>query len=93
MKKLLPHIKNRLENSKVKYLINEFHSGAIMVDIWINDKFFVIQIDGDTIGLCEVTEKTGLFDVIPDQSFKDISEFNQEFEKYFSNGDTTLPKM
>lgn len=84
MKKLLSDITSRLNDAKVKYEVHDFPSGAVMVDIWIRDKFFVIQIDGDVIGLSEVTEETGLFDIIPDKSYKDAREFIRDFEKIFS---------
>lgn len=83
MKKLLPDIVNRVGTAKVKYEVHNFDSGAIMVDIFIKDKLYVIQIDGDVIGLSEVTEETGLFDVIPDKSYKDAKEFSIDFEKIF----------
>jgi hypothetical protein len=83
MKEILPEIINRLENEKVKYEVHSFPSGAIMVDIFTDDKFYVIQIDKDEIGLSLNTEETGLFDIIPDKSFKRSDEFKIEFEKIF----------
>lgn len=83
MKKLLPEIIKKLDLAKVKYEVHNFDSGAIMVDIFINDRFYVIQIYGDEIGLSLNTEETGWFDIIPDQSFKDPSGFKVEFEKIF----------
>lgn len=83
MKKLLTDIINRIESEKVKYEVHNFDSGAIMVDIFIKDKFYVIQIDDDVIGLSEVTDETGMFDIIPDKSYKDEKEFNIDFEKTF----------
>ena len=56
-----------------------------MVDMWIKSNFYVIQIDGDTIGLSLVTEETTPFDIIPDQSFKDEISFKKAFENIFLN--------
>ncbi len=83
MKKFLPDIVIRVETAKVKYEVHNFDSGAIMVDIFLKDKFYVIQIDGTEIGLSEVTDETGPFDVIPDKSYKDVKEFYIDFEKIF----------
>ncbi len=83
MKKLLPDIINRLDLVKVKYEVHHFDSGALMVDIFINEKFYVIQIYGDEIGISLNTEETGMFDIIPDKSFKDSTLFYVEFEKIF----------
>ena len=83
MKRLLPDIINKLDLAKVKYEIHNFDSGAIMVDIFINDRYYVIQIYRDEIGLSLNTEETGFFDMIPDQSFKDPNGFKTAFEKIF----------
>jgi hypothetical protein len=85
MKRLLPDIINKLDLAKVMYEVHNFDSGAIMVDIFINVRFYVIQIYGDEIGLSLNTEETGWFDIIPDQSFKDPSEFKAAFEKIFDD--------
>jgi hypothetical protein len=83
MKTLLPYIIDKVEKSKTRYEVQSFDSGAMMIDIWIGDKWYVIQIDGDTIGLSLNTEETMLFDIIPNKSFEDASEFKIEFEKIF----------
>ena len=81
MRKLLPYIKTKLDQLKLKYEVHDFDSGAVMVDIYIEDKFYVIQIDGEEIGLSLNTEDTMLFDIIPDKTFKDADLFKTEFEK------------
>lgn len=85
MKKILPNIINKLEIEKVKYEVHSFDSGAVMVDIFIGDKFYVVQIYGDKIGLSIITNETMLFDINPDKSFKDTIEFKCEFEKIFES--------
>lgn len=84
MKKLLPYIVDRIEKSKVKYEVHSFDSGAVMIDIWIDNNFYVIQIDGDTIGISLVTEETTPFDIIPDKSFKDESAFKETLDSILS---------
>ena len=83
MKKVLTYIMNQLDLAKVRYEIHNFDSGAIMIDIWINERFYVVQMFGGEIGLSLVTENTG-FDNIPDKSFIDPNEFYKEFEKVFT---------
>jgi hypothetical protein len=80
MKDLLPYIVDKIEKYKFKHEIHSFDSGAVMVDIWIDECFYVIQIDRDTIGLSLVTNETTLFDIIPDNSFVNINEFKKAFE-------------
>lgn len=79
MKKLLPYIVETLKEWRIKHEVHTFDSGAVMVDIWIGDKTYVIQIDGSTIGLSMIEEGTISFDVIPDQTFEDVSAFVAAF--------------
>lgn len=51
-----------------------------MVDIWIGDKFYVIQLEKDLIGLSLVNDNPG-FDTIPAETFKNILHFKARFEK------------
>jgi hypothetical protein len=83
MKKLVPDIINKLNIENVKYEVHHFDSGAVMVDIYIKDKFYVIQIFGDEIGLSLNTDNTSWFDIIPKKSFKDAKEFQKVFEEIF----------
>jgi hypothetical protein len=55
----------------------------MMIDIWIADRFYVIQIHGDMIGLSLITKETPLFEMTPDYSFKDARKFKKAFEKIF----------
>jgi hypothetical protein len=80
MKGLLQYIIEKSETVGVKHKVYQFDSGAIMIDIWINNKFYAIEIYRDVIGLSEVTKETTPFDIIPDKSFKDPEEFKTAFE-------------
>ena len=84
MKDLLSYIVDKAETSKARYELHSFDSGAIMVDIWIDDNFYVIQIDGDIIGISLITQETISFDTIPDTTFRNASEFRTKFESIFS---------
>ncbi|WP_290711201.1 barstar family protein [Flavihumibacter sp. CACIAM 22H1] len=80
---LLPYIVGKIERLKLKHEVHSFDSGAIMVDFWVGQCFYVVQIDNDTIGISLVTEETTPFDVIPDYSFKNSKDFKTAFEKVF----------
>lgn len=56
MKELLPYIVERIERSKARYGVHSFDSGVLMIDIFIGDRFCVIQVYGDEIGLSRNTE-------------------------------------
>lgn len=82
MKSLIPWIIEKAGDHK--YEVTDFPSGAVMIDIWVGGRFFVIQIDGHTIGLSEVTDETGPFDIIPDQAFTNASAFQAAFLRMLS---------
>ena len=82
MDKVLEYVSGRLRQEELKHEIHKFDSGAVMVDIWKDDLFYVVQIEDKKIGLSLVTENTG-FDTIPDKSYNDIEEFSVDFEKIF----------
>lgn len=80
---LLPYIVDKIERLKLKHEVYSFDSGAIMVDFWVDQHLYVIQIDNDSIGISLITEETAPFDVIPDYSFKSSKDFKVAFEKIF----------
>lgn len=84
MTELLPYITDKVAEAEVKCEIHSFDSGCLMVDIWVDDRFYVIQIDGNMIGLSLVTKDTTPFDIIPDESFSDVNSFKKAFENIFS---------
>jgi uncharacterized protein (UPF0128 family) len=81
MTHLLPYITDKLEGLHLRHEIHRFDSGAIIVDIWIQDKFHVIQIEDKTIGISLITKDDSPFDTIPDISFSEEPEFKIAFEK------------
>jgi hypothetical protein len=82
MEKVLEHVSSRLKEEGLRHEIHKFDSGAVMVDIWKDNLFYVVQIDGKRIGLSLVTEDTG-FDTIPDKSYDTLDKFSIDFEKIF----------
>jgi hypothetical protein len=80
MDQVLEYISRRLKEKELKHEIHTFYSGAVMVDIWKDHLFYVVEIDGKRIGLSLVTEDTG-FDIIPDESYQTSEEFTLAFEK------------
>lgn len=83
MRKLLPYIVDTLTKNKTLHKVHSFDSGAVMIDIWLDhDFFYVIQIDGNVIGISLVTDDTG-FDSKPKHVFQDDRSFQKYFEKIF----------
>ncbi len=84
MKRLLLYIVDTVTEAKVKYKIHSFESGSVKIDIRIDDNFCVIQIEGNIIGFIMVRKDTTPFNIISDQSFRDVSSFKKAFENIFS---------
>ncbi len=68
IQKLFRHTIELLKRMSIKHEHTSFPSGAIMLDIWHNNKFYVIQFD-DYIGFSEVNSDNLGFDTIPDEKF------------------------
>jgi hypothetical protein len=81
--KLLPYITHKVELAGFKYELHTFNSGALMVDIWAEERFYVLHIEQDVIGISLITEETIGFDNIPDCIFRDTESVKKEFEKIF----------
>ncbi|WP_259017171.1 hypothetical protein [Emticicia fluvialis] len=65
----------------IKHEFTSFDSGAIMLDIWHNEKFYVIQFDVDGyIGVSEVNNDNMGFDTIPDEKFYDEIKYKNKLE-------------
>ncbi|PSK89817.1 hypothetical protein [Taibaiella chishuiensis] len=83
---LVAYIVNRLQQAQLRHEVEHFPSGAVMIDIWIGDRFYVVQLDGTRMGLSEVTGETSPFDVLPDQVFEDQDRFKAALEKIILPG-------
>jgi hypothetical protein len=64
----------------VKYEIHEFNSGAVIIDIWHNSFFYVVQIDKSYVGFSKVDNETVGFDTLPDSKFFRMEEFVNKLE-------------
>ncbi len=65
-----------LKSKGIKHEIHEFPSGCIMIDIWFDDEFYVVQIEKSFAGFSHVTTEADGFSIIPDFRFTDLGTFN-----------------
>ncbi|MDP3494281.1 MAG: hypothetical protein Q8R82_14305 [Hyphomonadaceae bacterium] len=79
---IIKYVVNILEQKSIKYDIHNFDSGAVMVDIWYKNLWYVIQIDDDSIGLSK-NDDNPAFTSKPDELFKSEEEFKKKFELLF----------
>lgn len=63
-----------LDRYPTKYKIHQLPSGVILIDIWHNENFFVIQLEKNVFGLSEINAGNPGFDTIPDERFKNFQE-------------------
>ncbi len=80
MNEVIEYVIPTLKKLSIRHELHKFDSGAAMIDIWVNEKFYCVQLFEDFIGLSLVTEDSG-FSTIPDVTYKNISEFKPDFEK------------
>jgi len=55
-----------LKRNQIRHQFEEFPSGCAMLDFWVNERLFVIQLEPKGIGFSEVTEEIDL-STIPDE--------------------------
>jgi hypothetical protein len=68
-----------LDSLSVGYEAHYFPSGAIMLDIWHSDKFYVLQFEESFIGFSAIDDNTG-FDALPDEKYYSEEVFKQKLE-------------
>ena len=80
MKYYIDKIVELIKSKEVRYEIHSFDSGAFMVDIWINNDFYCIQLFENKFGISKVTEEID-FSTIPDKIYIEWKSFKTELEK------------
>lgn len=52
----------------------------MMIDMWINDQFYVVQIEEQIFGISHITKDNPGFDTVPDLCFSDQQRFKEHLE-------------
>jgi hypothetical protein len=84
-KEVYKYLVYKLNESEIRYEIHEFTSGTIMVDIWYDSFFYVVQIDKSWAGLSKIDNDDPGFDTIPNMKFFTVQEFVNKFESIFTS--------
>lgn len=84
MKKIYHYTIDFLQNLDIKHDIHTFKSGVIMVDVWHNEMFYVLQFENDFVGFSDIKENPG-FDTVPDEKFYNLDDFVQKLDRTFAN--------
>jgi hypothetical protein len=80
-----PKIISMVDEAGLRCEVNEFSSGAVMIDIWKHDMLIVVQLTADGIGLSVIGEEPAAFDTRPDQLFEDFGSFQRTFRPLIEN--------
>ncbi|MDH7448434.1 hypothetical protein [Aquimarina sp. 2201CG14-23] len=73
-----------LSSDKFKLDINKFDSGALMIDVETENRFFCIQLTKSYIGVSEITEEDPGFSSVPNKYYEDIGKFKKEINELFN---------
>ena len=71
-------------NKGIKFEVHDFDSGAAMIDIWIGAKFYVIQLEPESIGMSVIDKENLGFDTIPDSRYFSFEDFQRDFLELLS---------
>ena len=74
----------KLNESVIKHEIHEFASGTLMIDIWHDSFFYVVQIDNSWVGLSKIDDDDPGFDTIPNIKLFTVQELINKFESIFT---------
>lgn len=80
MKPYIDSISKLLKPKEIRHEIHSFDSGVFMVDIWINNEFYCIQLFDNKFGISKVTEGID-FSTIPDKTYIHWKDFEMELKK------------
>ncbi|WP_298239537.1 hypothetical protein [uncultured Algibacter sp.] len=80
MKPYIDKISELINQKEIRHEIHSFDSGAFMVDIWINNDFYCLQLFENKFGISHVTEEID-FSTIPDKTFISWEKFETELKK------------
>lgn len=69
-----------ISERNIKFEYEEFDSGAVMLDIWINNVMYCIQMADNRFGWSIINNEIG-FCTIPDSGYLDWNTFKPQFDK------------
>ena len=83
IKILFKYTLDLLNRKSIKYEFRQFASGAIMLDIWYKEKFYVIQFE-NFIGVSEISDDNVGFDTNPDEKFFNEFQYKEKLDNITS---------
>ncbi len=82
--KLFQYTIELLKSMAIRHEYTNFDSGAIMLDVWYKNKFYVIQFDVDNcVGFSEINNDNIGFDTNPDEKFYDEVKYKNKLKSTF----------
>ncbi|RZK25317.1 MAG: hypothetical protein EOO43_05835 [Flavobacterium sp.] len=75
------HVLKLLNDKHIEFQIHEFESGATLVDVWMNNKFYAIQFKDKFVGISMINDMHPGFSTVPDESFSEPDKFLLRFNE------------
>ncbi|MBT1685027.1 hypothetical protein [Dawidia soli] len=73
---LYEEVVSQLKSLHLKYETHEFDSGAVMLDIWKGDDFYVLQFEGTLAGISVIRKgEVAAFCTRPDEAYYEAEAF------------------
>lgn len=66
-----------LAKKSIRYSVYNLPSGIIIIDVWHNRDFYVLQFEGHFIGFSKIDDENLGFDTNPDKKIYEESEYKQ----------------
>lgn len=80
MLEFLNSIFEALNKQNLKFQFYEFDSGAVIIDFWLDDVLYCIQMADKKFGWTKIDENID-FCSIPDSGYLEWNEFKPQFEQ------------
>lgn len=84
-KEILIFIKEKIASCGYSYEQHSFPSGAIILDVQIDETLCVIQLESDSIGISFISDQNSDFSTTPDYRFFDEEKFKNFFRERVSD--------
>jgi hypothetical protein len=62
----------RLAQTGIRHEVHAFPSGALLLDVWCRDRFYVLHFEEGMLGISEITAENPGFSTRPDERVKDL---------------------
>lgn len=84
MKKTLEHYSSVvIQELNARHCKSEVHKfpSAVMIDLWLDNQFYALQLEEERFGISLVDDKDPGFDSIPNNIYSTFEDFQKELKR------------